>query len=749
MPDKKSDEKQLMLDAIFHTSVYGILTVGFEEPVKVISMNRPFERMFGVHGEDFVGGAVSDLMASLRTCFDGEDLTRFDRYQKELLAAGESVDGRSLNVTRPVPAKLALFGSPVYNEEEKPIGRILTFRDITEKDNLQRETRESHERYKNLVEGVSEIVYTLGGNGVFTFVNHAVVESLGYTPAELVGRPFLEIVHPEDRPVQKKVVENRLGGMPCEDHEFERAVEVRLVAKSGEVKFFRIRGFAVLEDCRVISAQGIAIDITADKKLDEQLRKYSAELEAKVRERTERLEYANQQLAALNSVSNELRSVQNEEGLFDLIPRKLSEALDFDRVNLALLEDGVPRIRSHYWPKDEERFDEFQKQFDAFREKIKKGEAELPGPLKQCIEQCRTVFVREAKEMFEWTRVHDDPPTRKSIAFVPIEFHGTVIGFIAGNLEHHERDMGQQDIDKLETFVNIVNTTLDNIRHHNELERLVSERTKELRETQAQLVQSEKMAALGSLVAGIAHEINNPISAVNSNVDITNRCLETISAVVESSTSLEEIRANRSFRQSLEILRENTDLAATASERIVQIVRSLKNFARLDEAEFQKTDIHQGLDSTLTLIHHEIKNKVRIEKRYGKVPSIPAFPNQLNQVFMNILVNAAQSIESQGTITLETSARAGKVYVRISDTGKGIPARNLKNIFDPGFTTKSSGVGTGLGLSISYNIIQKHRGKIEVTSEVGKGTTFLITLPIEPSKEPVRLDAIAHDASPT
>jgi len=185
----------------------------------------------------------------------------------------------------------------------------------------------------------------------------------------------------------------------------------------------------------------------------------------------------------------------------------------------------------------------------------------------------------------------------------------------------------------------------------------------------------------------------------------------------------------------LKILEANNQVTTTTGDRIAKLVSSLKNFARLDEAEFPKTDIHEGIDSTLTLVHHELKNKVSVVKEYGEIPPVFCYSNQLNQVFMNLLVNAAQAIEDKGTIKIETCADDANVYIKISDTGKGIPPENLHRIFDPGFTTKSSGVGTGLGLSISYNIIQKHNGDIIIESEVGKGTQVVIILPIKQNLE--------------
>ncbi len=252
----------------------------------------------------------------------------------------------------------------------------------------------------------------------------------------------------------------------------------------------------------------------------------------------------------------------------------------------------------------------------------------------------------------------------------------------------------------------------------------------QLREAQQQLVMREKMASLGHLVAGVAHEINNPVGAVKSAADTTARSIELVCRAIDESADLDQLKENKRFLTALEILKANNEVTVTASERIADIVRSLKNFARLDEAEFQKTDLHEGLDSTLTLLCHELKNRIEVVKRYGELPRVQCYPNQLNQVFMNVLSNAEQAIEDKGTITITTEYRGESAIVRVRDNGKGIPPDELKRIYDPGFTTKGVGVGTGLGMSISYNIVQKHNGRIEVASIPGEGTAVTITLPV-------------------
>jgi two-component system, NtrC family, sensor kinase len=238
----------------------------------------------------------------------------------------------------------------------------------------------------------------------------------------------------------------------------------------------------------------------------------------------------------------------------------------------------------------------------------------------------------------------------------------------------------------------------------------------------SQLIQSEKMVALGLLVAGVAHEINTPMGAIHSNNDIMTRAVGKVRKLLERAPDNE-------VRRLLDILGEVCRNNEIATERIMKIVRNLKNFARLDEAERKKVNIHEGIESTLSLLRHQLKSRIRIVKCFGDIPEIECYPNELNQVFMNILVNAAQAIKHRGEITVKTWREGDRVKIAISDTGVGIPPENLSKVFDPGFTTKGVGLGTGLGLSLCYKIVQDHRGTIEAESSK-QGTTFTISIPL-------------------
>lgn len=265
--------------------------------------------------------------------------------------------------------------------------------------------------------------------------------------------------------------------------------------------------------------------------------------------------------------------------------------------------------------------------------------------------------------------------------------------------------------------------------------------------TQGQLLHSEKMASIGQLAAGVAHEINNPIGFIASNVGIVGDYIEDLKGLItlyeEGCNSLcAESEGLCAFNKEVDAFKEEIDyrfivgdtekiVAETrdGTERVVKIIENLKNFSHVDQAEKKHMDINLGIETTLNIVNNELKYKAKVIREYGEIPQVKCFPQQINQVFMNLLVNASQAIEEKGEVRVETSIEGGKVVVRISDTGSGIAPEAMNRIFDPFFTTKPVGKGTGLGLSISYEIIKKHGGHIGVESEVGKGTTFSIELP--------------------
>ena len=252
----------------------------------------------------------------------------------------------------------------------------------------------------------------------------------------------------------------------------------------------------------------------------------------------------------------------------------------------------------------------------------------------------------------------------------------------------------------------------------------------QLLEMQDRLVRSEKMAAIGSLIAGIAHEINTPVGAIHSMHETLMRAVSKLKAALEEENPEACCEGGPLYR-ALKVIEDSNKVIETGSQRVATIVSSLRNLARLDDEERKQVDLHQGLDDSLMLIYHEIKGRVEIVKEYDAIPPVECFPGRLNQVFLNILNNARQAIEGKGTITVATSHSDGDVTVAISDTGSGIPRDKIAKVFDPGYTTKGVGLGTGLGLSICYEIMEEHGGRIDVESEVGKGSTFTVVVPVK------------------
>ncbi|MCH9032581.1 MAG: hypothetical protein IIB00_10030, partial [candidate division Zixibacteria bacterium] len=264
----------------------------------------------------------------------------------------------------------------------------------------------------------------------------------------------------------------------------------------------------------------------------------------------------------------------------------------------------------------------------------------------------------------------------------------------------------------------------------NKMRAEVEQANRALRETQSQLVQSEKMASLGKLVAGIAHDINTPLGSIHSNTDFTLRATEILRDFFADDSNSAALNKNPRLKIALEGLLNTAKTSRNASERLIETMKSLRSFARLDQADLMRVDIHEGIGATLTLLKEQLGEKITIIKEYGDIPQIECKSREINQVLMNVLVNAIESISDKGSITIKTQSADERIGLHISDTGCGISEENIKKIFDPGYTTRGVGYGGGLGLSISFNIISAHKGEISAKSAVGQGTTISISLPI-------------------
>lgn len=257
-----------------------------------------------------------------------------------------------------------------------------------------------------------------------------------------------------------------------------------------------------------------------------------------------------------------------------------------------------------------------------------------------------------------------------------------------------------------------------------------------LEKAHVQLLQSERLAAIGQLAAGVAHEINNPVGYVFSNLKTLAGYVDDLLRIIDAVDTVGNLDELRQLKQSLEYdyIRNDVEALIVESEdgidRVKKIITALKDFSHIEEDEFLLADLQRGLESTLNMVNNELKYKAEVVREFGEMPEVQCIPSQINQVVMNLLINAAHAIEQFGVITLRCAHEGDWVWIEVQDTGKGIEPQVLSRIYDPFFTTKAVGQGTGLGLTLSYNIVQKHHGRLEVHSEPGVGSRFRLWLPL-------------------
>ncbi|HHO75396.1 MAG TPA: PAS domain S-box protein [Deltaproteobacteria bacterium] len=337
----------------------------------------------------------------------------------------------------------------------------------------------------------------------------------------------------------------------------------------------------------------------------------------------------------------------------------------------------------------------------------------------------------EPESGVEWRLVRKDKTSVKVEASItPRRSKGKIIGFQGMVRDVTERKDAEERIKEAQDQLETANLELVTA-------------YAELKATQSKMVQSEKMASIGQLAAGVAHEINNPVGFVTSNLGTLKKYIDKIAdydsfvsgkvATIEHADIQKQMEAER-IRSKIDYIMEDMggliEESLEGTARVKKIVQDLKSFSRVDEDECKAADINECIESTLNIVWNELKYKVEVHKEYGDVPMTRCYPQQLNQVFMNLLINAGQSIEERGEILIRTWCEDHAVRIRITDTGCGIPQDKLSRIFEPFFTTKEVGKGTGLGLSIVYDIVRKHHGDIDVQSEEGKGTTFDVSIPV-------------------
>lgn len=532
--------------------------------------------------------------------------------------------------------------------------------------------RQSETNFQELADLLPQAVFEMDMNGAFTFANKHGFDSFRYTQNDFVnGLNAVQMVVPEDRERVKENIQRILNG------EKLGGIEYTAQRKDGSTFPVVIFSSPVFHENEIVGVRGVIFDITERKQTEKQLRKSRAELLVK-----------HEQLMILFA-QVELAKKQWEKTL-DCIS------------DLVILVDPQEKVR-----------------------RCNKPVAELAGKHHKNLlgMEWKELLLTPEMDVSSFSEAGGELFHKPSGRW----FSLTTYPFSAGDGE-----------DASGAVITLHDTT--------EIKQAATELEKayaDLKATQAQMLQREKMASIGQLAAGIAHEINNPIGFVSSNLGTLGKYVERLTDFIDAQSQVMESLHTPEAAEKLEKKRKELKLdyivedvkqlikeSMDGTDRVRKIVQDLKSFSRVDEAEYKHADINECLESTMNIVWNELKYKATVHKEYGNIPLTRCYPQQLNQVFMNLLVNASHAIEKQGEITVRTWHENGNICIAVTDTGRGIPAENLNRIFEPFFTTKEVGMGTGLGLSITYDIVKKHKGEIAVASQVGNGTSFTVRIPV-------------------
>ncbi len=629
---------------------------------------------------------------------------------------------------------------------------------------LVRQMLDAKARVNGILDNSADGIITIDELGVVESFNFAAARIFGYPPLEVIGRNVTMLMPEPYRSGHDDNIRNylRTGEARVIGH---GAREVQGQRKDGSVFPMELNlGEMVLDGKRLFIASirdtstlkqahdELKSSFFALQVVNEELEETHAQLrqaELDKNRQMDALAEANVRMALFHSSMEHIR--QADAGFL--------ESGDADTFYHSVLGDIMSLAGTKYGAVG--LFDASGKLQQFLTEGISEEERQKIGPY-PVGKGLLQAFYKE-NSLTRVARIADDPrscgfppghPPMSSLLGVPLNVNGVTRGVIYLTDKHGDEPFTEQD----EMLVEMIAREVEHILERSELMArlrdsnlaLTREKTEQqsliakLHEAQGQLLQSEKMASIGQLAAGVAHEINNPIGYVYSNLGSLEKYMQDVFSMLEAfeaaesefppeSASLSRIQAHKETVD-LSFLKEDIpSLMAESKEgitRVKKIVQDLKDFSHVDEAEWQWSDLHHGINSTLNIVWNELKYKAEVVKEYGNLPEVECIPSQLNQVFMNLLVNAGHAIESQGTITIRTGQEGDQVWVEVADTGKGIEAENLKRIFDPFFTTKPVGKGTGLGLSLSYGIVTNHHGRIEVESTPGVGTTFRVWLPV-------------------
>ncbi|MBF0516413.1 MAG: PAS domain S-box protein [Nitrospirae bacterium] len=650
---------------------------------KFVLINDAFKEFIGLDAQEIIGKTYDNF-------FPRQFAAKERESDRELLETLKSVQIEHKISGREGETYLETIKNPIFTDTGEVFGVVSVSRDITQRKTLELELRQSRDEYRMgfraIVENSQDIITRIDSDYVCRYMNPSCGLYMMLKPEDFIGRhidKFSDLGLDEDF-INALINMTRLT-IDSRDRQ-EKEISIH------GVQWFHSVSVPELDDSGAVSSVIIiAHNITDRKKIEAAMTK-NLRLLTKAIETTQ-VGFTITDADGVIIYTNEAEAAQHGYTVDELIG-----------ANIRIM---APKEMSRPLTEDE---------LIAFR-------------------------VNTDKSTKRWKR--ESLNARKDGSVFPVQLTSDVVmdddGTVAAIATSCEDITERKQME-------------EKIRQHSEhLEEEVQARTAELSKTlnelqqsQEQLVQSAKMASLGVLTAGVAHEINNPLAFVSGNIGNLDKFIQRLFALLEKYDKLETSAEGKSeiedykkeINYSYLVSRVTPLIAKTkeGTERIKKIVQDLKNFARLDIADITDMNINESLDTTLELLFHEYKNRVVIVREYCEIPILQCYAAKINQVFMNLLVNACQAIEGEGEVKIRTTVDREKIEIAITDNGKGIPPEIQNKIFDPFFTTKPVGVGTGLGLSISYKIIKEHHGDILVDSTVGKGTTFTVRLPLPRSQ---------------
>ena len=558
--------------------------------------------------------------------------------------------------------------------------------------------RESESRFQSLADAAPVMIWLVASVDGADYFNKAWQEFTGIEPNPNTQVKWKTLIHPDDFAMAWERVDKTMESMQG------ITMQLRMRSANAGYRWLRVQTMPrVSSDGKFLGLIGSAIDITDLKEAEATMRLFSEKLQEQVDLRTQELQ---QSLLSVRDSEETIRSITNAA-------QDAVVMLDLAG-NVSFWNPAATRIFG--WSQD----DVIGQPLESFLvpERFKAGH-HLGYQRFQAGQSGKVLGTKV--ELAAQTRQGAEIPIELSLSATTLHGELHAVGML--------RDITMRKAVEAALAQRLAELQTLNAR---------------LEEAQGQLLQSEKMASIGQLAAGVAHEINNPVGFVSSNLGTlrtySQQMLELIAEYELAESGMLDVQRMDNIRMlkgklDLDFLREDLPALLTESEdglkRVKKIVQDLKDFSHVNESEWLAADINAGLDATLNVVWNEIKYKATVNKHYGTLPPVECLASQLNQVFMNLLINAVQAIEEQGTITLTTAYEGDWVWIEVRDSGKGMTEAVRLRIFEPFFTTKPVGKGTGLGLSLSFGIVKKHQGRIEVESTPGEGTTFRVWVPVK------------------